>query len=122
MKARLVISGVKDALTNLMRTDSRFKLVYEDATAAVFVASTNRISSNQEIMSSGNFASKLHSQENNIGKRIFHLIGSGRQTNDPVSCSVAKRLWDDNIGAWFGYDYRKLAGFFRDFSMNSESF
>ena len=38
MKARLVISGIKDALTNLMRTDSRFKLVYEDAIAAVFVA------------------------------------------------------------------------------------
>jgi hypothetical protein len=46
MKARLVISGVKDSLTNLMRTDSRFKLVYEDAIAAVFVASTDGVLSN----------------------------------------------------------------------------
>ena len=46
MKARLVISGVKDALTNLIRTDSRFKLVYEDAIAAVFVASTDGVLSN----------------------------------------------------------------------------
>jgi hypothetical protein len=46
MKARLVISSVRDALTNLMRTDSRFKLVYEDAIAAVFVASTDRALSN----------------------------------------------------------------------------
>ena len=46
MKARLVISGVKDSLTNLMRMDSRFKLVYEDAVAAVFVASTDRVLSN----------------------------------------------------------------------------
>jgi hypothetical protein len=38
MKARLVIGSVNDPLTNLMRTDSRFKLVYEDAVAAVFVA------------------------------------------------------------------------------------
>jgi hypothetical protein len=45
MKARLVISGVKDALTNLMRTDPRFKLVYEDAIAAVFVASTDGVES-----------------------------------------------------------------------------
>lgn len=41
MKARLVIGGVNHALTNLMRMDSRFKLVYEDAIAAVFVASPN---------------------------------------------------------------------------------
>ena len=46
MKARLVIGGVKDALTNLMRMDSRFKLVYEDAIAAVFVASTDGVLSN----------------------------------------------------------------------------
>ena len=37
MKARLVIGGVNDALTNAIRKDSRFKLVYEDAIAAVFV-------------------------------------------------------------------------------------
>jgi hypothetical protein len=46
MKARLVISGVKESLTNLMRMDSRFKLVYEDAIAAVFVASTDGVLSN----------------------------------------------------------------------------
>jgi hypothetical protein len=46
MKARLVISGVNDALTNLMRMDSRFKLVYEDAIATVFVASTDSVFSN----------------------------------------------------------------------------
>jgi hypothetical protein len=39
MKARLVIGSVNRALTNLMRTDARFKLVYEDAIAVVFVAS-----------------------------------------------------------------------------------
>jgi len=44
MKARLVIGGVNDALTTLMRTDSRFKLVYEDGVAAVFVTSTNGVS------------------------------------------------------------------------------
>ena len=38
MKARLVIGGVNQALTSLMRTDSRFKLVYEDAIAVVFVS------------------------------------------------------------------------------------
>lgn len=41
MKAQLVVGGVKDALTNLIRMDSRFRLVYEDAIAVVFVASTN---------------------------------------------------------------------------------
>jgi hypothetical protein len=41
MKAGLVIAGVNHALTSLIRTDARFKLVYEDAVAAVFVASTN---------------------------------------------------------------------------------
>jgi hypothetical protein len=46
MKARLVIGGVNDALTNLMRMDSRFKLVYEDAIAVVFVASTDGVESN----------------------------------------------------------------------------
>jgi hypothetical protein len=46
MKARLVIGGTNDVLTNLLRTDSRFKLVYEDAVAAVFVASTDGILSN----------------------------------------------------------------------------
>ena len=38
MKARLIIGGVNDALTNLIRMDSRFNLVYEDAIATVFVA------------------------------------------------------------------------------------
>jgi hypothetical protein len=46
MQARLVIGGVDDALTSAMRTDSRFKLVYEDAIAAVFVASTHGVLSN----------------------------------------------------------------------------
>ncbi|HXV81272.1 MAG TPA: hypothetical protein VEG60_15445, partial [Candidatus Binatia bacterium] len=46
MKSRLIIGDVKHALTNLMRTDSRFKLVYEDAVAAVFVASPDGVSSN----------------------------------------------------------------------------
>ena len=46
MKARLVIGGVNHALTNLMRTDSRFRLVYEDSIAVVFVASTNGVESN----------------------------------------------------------------------------
>ena len=46
MKARLVIGGVNDALTNLMRMDSRFRLVYEDAIAVVFVASTDGVLSN----------------------------------------------------------------------------
>ena len=46
MKARLVIGGINDALTNLMRFDSRFKLVYEDAVAVVFVASTDGVLSN----------------------------------------------------------------------------
>jgi hypothetical protein len=46
MKARLVISGANNTLTNLMRTDSHFKLVYEDAVAAVFVASTDGVLSN----------------------------------------------------------------------------
>jgi hypothetical protein len=46
MNARLVIGGVNHVLTNLLRTDSRFRLVYEDATAAVFVASTDDVLSN----------------------------------------------------------------------------
>jgi hypothetical protein len=46
MKARLFIGGVNDALTSAMRTDSRFKLVYEDAIAAVFIASTDGVLSN----------------------------------------------------------------------------
>jgi hypothetical protein len=46
MKARLIIGGTNDALTNLIRQDSRFKLVYEDAIAAVFVASTAGVVSN----------------------------------------------------------------------------
>jgi hypothetical protein len=46
MKARLVIGGAHHALTNLIRTDSRFKLVYEDAIAAVFVSSTDAVASN----------------------------------------------------------------------------
>jgi hypothetical protein len=46
INARVVIGGVNHALTNLMRMDSRFKLVYEDAIAAVFVASTDGVESN----------------------------------------------------------------------------
>jgi hypothetical protein len=46
IRARLVIGGANHALTNLMRRDSRFKLVYEDAVAAVFVASSVGISMN----------------------------------------------------------------------------
>jgi hypothetical protein len=46
MNARLVIGGINDALTSLMRTDARFKLVYEDAIAVVFVASTDGVLSN----------------------------------------------------------------------------
>ena len=46
MKARLIIGGVNHVLTNLLRTDSRFKLVYEGTTAAVFVASTDGVLSN----------------------------------------------------------------------------
>ena len=46
MKARLVIGGVNDALTNLMRMDSRFRLVYEDAIAVVFVTSADGVLSN----------------------------------------------------------------------------
>jgi hypothetical protein len=46
IKARLIIAGANDALTNLMRVDSRFELVYEDAIAAVFVNSADAMSSN----------------------------------------------------------------------------
>jgi hypothetical protein len=46
MKARLIIGDVNHVLTNLLRTDSRFRLVYEDGTAAVFVASTDGVLSN----------------------------------------------------------------------------
>ena len=46
MEARLAIGDANQALTNLMRTHSRFKLVYEDAVAAVFVASTDGVLSN----------------------------------------------------------------------------
>jgi hypothetical protein len=46
IKARLVIGGANHALTNLMRTDPRFQLVYEDAVSTVFVASTDGVSSN----------------------------------------------------------------------------
>ena len=45
MKARLVIGGANHALTNLIRTNSRFKLVYEDDIASVFVASTDGVES-----------------------------------------------------------------------------
>jgi hypothetical protein len=45
MKARLIIAGANDALTNLMRVDPRFELVYEDAVAVVFVASTDGVAS-----------------------------------------------------------------------------
>jgi hypothetical protein len=46
MKAQLVIGGINHALTNLMRMDSHFRLVYEDDIAAVFVASTDGILAN----------------------------------------------------------------------------
>jgi hypothetical protein len=46
MKARLVIGRGKHVLTDLMRTDPRFKLVYEDDIAVVFVASTDGVNSN----------------------------------------------------------------------------
>jgi hypothetical protein len=46
MKARLVIGDANHALTNLMRTDSRFKFVYEDDVAVVFIAPTNGVGSN----------------------------------------------------------------------------
>jgi hypothetical protein len=39
MKAELIIGGHDHPLTNLLRTDSRFNLVYEDTTSAVFLAS-----------------------------------------------------------------------------------
>ena len=51
MKARLVIGGVNRALTNLIRTDSRFKLVYEDAIAVVFVSSTDGVLSIKDRLS-----------------------------------------------------------------------
>jgi hypothetical protein len=43
MKARLIIGGINHPLTNLMRTDSRFKLVYEDAISVVFVAASDSL-------------------------------------------------------------------------------
>jgi hypothetical protein len=46
-KARLVIGDPKLALMNLMRRDSRFKLVYEDAIAAVFVSADNSLQTNE---------------------------------------------------------------------------
>jgi hypothetical protein len=46
MRARLVIGDVNHPLTSVMRTNSRFKLVYEDAVAAVFIATTNGVLSN----------------------------------------------------------------------------
>jgi len=46
MKARLVIGRANNALINLMRMDSRFKLVYEDTTAAVFIPSMDSALSN----------------------------------------------------------------------------
>lgn len=45
-KARLIIGSVNDGLIDLLLTDSRFKLVYKDAIAAVFVASTDGVASN----------------------------------------------------------------------------
>jgi hypothetical protein len=38
MEARLVIGDVNHTLTNVLRTNSRFKSVYEDDVAVVFVA------------------------------------------------------------------------------------
>jgi hypothetical protein len=52
MKARLVIGSVNDPLTSLMRADSRFKLVYEDAVAAVFVAAEANRQTNHDEMAS----------------------------------------------------------------------
>jgi hypothetical protein len=46
MKARLVIGGADQALMNLMRTDPRFKLVYDDGVAVVFVSTADAVSSN----------------------------------------------------------------------------
>jgi hypothetical protein len=43
MTAGLVIGGVNHPLTNLMRTDSRFKLVYEDAISVVFLAAGDNL-------------------------------------------------------------------------------
>jgi hypothetical protein len=37
LNARLVVAEVWRPLVSLLRSDPRFKLVYEDATAAVFV-------------------------------------------------------------------------------------
>ena len=36
--ARLIFAGANQPLASLLRTDSRFELVYEDKVAAVFVA------------------------------------------------------------------------------------
>ncbi len=38
LRARLVITSQRKPLTSLLRLDSRFEVVYEDKTAAVFVA------------------------------------------------------------------------------------
>jgi hypothetical protein len=40
MESRIVIAERKWPLTSLLRLDSRFRLVYEDSTAAVFIRST----------------------------------------------------------------------------------
>jgi hypothetical protein len=41
MKARLIIADINHALTNILRTNPRFKLVYEDSTAAVFILASD---------------------------------------------------------------------------------
>jgi hypothetical protein len=43
MKAGLIIGAVNHPLTNLMRMDSRFNLVYEDAISAVFLANGDSV-------------------------------------------------------------------------------
>jgi hypothetical protein len=39
--AKLIVAELGRPLTALLRTDTRFKLVYEDKTAVVFVAAAN---------------------------------------------------------------------------------
>jgi hypothetical protein len=42
LSARLVVSEISRPLTSLLRSDTRFELVYEDSTAAVFVRAGNK--------------------------------------------------------------------------------
>ena len=41
--SRLVIAGMNNALTSILRMDPRFRLVYEDTVAAVFVSSPSEL-------------------------------------------------------------------------------